>query len=102
MNIQGLDIDKKLLWDADLNDIDVYKHKTWIVSRVLTRGSLEDIRAILKFYTDEELKEAVLKSKTLNEQSMYFAAQYLNLNFEDFTCYKLKQSGQSFLPHYGS
>jgi len=99
MNIQGLDINKKLLWDADLNDIDVYKHKTWIVSRVLTRGSLEDIRAILKFYTDEELKEAVLKSKTLTEKAMHFIAQYLNLNLKDFKCYELIRSNPFLSAH---
>ncbi|WP_153799967.1 DUF6922 domain-containing protein [Foetidibacter luteolus] len=99
MNIQGLELDKKILWDADLNDIDVYKHKTWIVSRVLTRGGLEDIRAILNFYTDDELKEAVLKSKTLNEKAMYFAAQYLNLDVKDFKCYEQIRSNPFLSAH---
>jgi hypothetical protein len=102
MNIQGLVLDDRILWDVDPDNIDAYEHKTFLVSRALTRGNLEDIRAVLRFYTREELKEAVTKSKTLNEKAMHFMAAFLDIKIEAFTCYKLKQSGLNFLPHYGS
>jgi len=102
MDIQGLIINDRVLWDADPNELDAYKHKTYLVSRVLCRGSLEDIRAVLRFYTNEELKEAVINSRTLNEKGMHFMAAYLDINIEEFRCYKQKLLGLNFLEHYGS
>ncbi len=89
MNIQGLILQDKILWDADLSLLDAYEHKTYLVSRVLSRGGLEDIKAVLKFYTDEELKEAVVTSNTLTEKSMYFMSRYLNIDLKQFRCYNL-------------
>lgn len=89
MNIQGLIINDRVLWDADPNELDAYKHKTYLVSRVLSRGSLPDIKAILKFYTDDELREAAVTSNTLTEKSMYFMSRYLNIDLKQFRCYNL-------------
>jgi len=89
MNIQGLILNDKILWDADIKLLDAYKNKTYLVSRVLNRGGLDDIRSILKFYTKEELQEAALSSKTLTEKSMYFMSWYLQKDITQFKCYNL-------------
>lgn len=102
MNIQGLIINNRVLWDANSNDLDAYKHKIYIVSRVLARGALEDIKAILKFYTQEKLKEVAYQSKTLNEKSMCFLSDYLNIDIKNFRCYKLKQLNLNYLKGYES
>jgi hypothetical protein len=102
MNIQGLILEDKILWDADLSLLDAYEHKTYLVSRALTRGGLHDIKAVLKFYTDEELKEAVTKSRTISDVVMHCMSIYLGIDIKEFKCYELIQSGKSFLPGYGS
>jgi hypothetical protein len=102
MNIQGLILEDKILWDADLSLLDAYEHKTYLVSRVLSRGGLNDIKAILKFYTEEELKQAATSSRSIGEREMYFMSRYLGIDIKEFKCYELKQLDQSYLPGYSS
>jgi len=99
MNIQGLIIADRVLWDINPEELDAYKHKSYLITRVLSRGSLEDIKAVLKFYTDEEIKEATVNSKTLTEKSMYFLSRYLNIELKQFRCYNLIPQNQFLSAH---
>lgn len=99
MNIQGLILQDKILWDADLSLLDAYEHKTYLVSRALSRGGLDDIKAVLKFYTDEELREATINSTTLTERSLYFISNYLKIDIKEFRCYTLKQHNPFLSAH---
>lgn len=102
MNIQGLILDDKILWDVDKDLLDAQEHKVYLISRALTRGDLSDIKAVLKYYSEEDLKAALLKSRTINEKVMYCMSLYLNVDIKEFKCYELIQSGKNFLPGYGS
>jgi len=83
-----ISINKRIFWDVDPAELDVYAHSAFIVARVLNRGSIEDIKQVLNFYTTSELTKAVKENRLLNEKSLHFIAQYLNLEVTDFPCYE--------------
>ena len=70
---------KYLFWDSNPENIDIPKHKRYIVERVLTRGSLEDFYMLLKLYSSEEIKEAITKSKELDPKTVNFCSLYFNI-----------------------
>lgn len=66
-----------LFWDSNIADVDLEKNKRYIIERVLTRGQLADFKALLKFYSHDEITEAILKSKELDAKTATFAVGIL-------------------------
>lgn len=99
MNIQGLILDDKILWDVDKDLLDAKEHKVYLISRALTRGDLSDIKAVLKYYSEEDFIETANKSNTLTEKAMFFLGYYLNISHKDFKCYNTIQQNPYLLAH---
>jgi hypothetical protein len=54
-----------LFWDADPDDLDLNKHKAYVVGRVLDYGEWNDWLAIQDFYGMDELKNIALRIRTM-------------------------------------
>ena len=70
---------QNLFWDTPVENIDVAKHKRYVVERVLTRGFLEDVYVLIKIYSTEEIREALRKSKELDPKTINFCSNYFNM-----------------------
>ena len=70
-------LDKSLFWDVNPEKLDWQKNNQFIIERVLTRGFTNDVDIIFSVYTDIQIKEAVLKSKTLDKKT----ANYFSIKF---------------------
>ena len=70
---------RKLFWDYPIENIDLKKHKRYIIERVLTRGFTDDFYMLLKIYTRKEITEALRKSKELDPKTIHFCSWYFNL-----------------------
>jgi hypothetical protein len=68
-----------LFWDTPFENIDTEKHKNYIIERVLSRGLLQDFYFLLKLYSTEEIKEAVIKSKVLDKKTVNFCSHYFKI-----------------------
>jgi transcriptional regulator with XRE-family HTH domain len=44
---------RPLFWDHDLGESDLVEHRDWVLARVLTEGSLEQVRAARAFFGDD-------------------------------------------------
>ena len=86
---------KSLFWDVNFEDIDSQIHSLFIAERVLTRGSLEDFRALKIFYGIEKLKSIVVEIKNLDERTLSFCSVYFSIPKTKFRCYNFKQSNQT-------
>ncbi|MFT4092482.1 MAG: hypothetical protein QM640_02495 [Niabella sp.] len=68
---------KSLFWDVDPEKLDWERSKQFIIERVFTRGFTDDFNTILNRYSEEDIKAAVLKSKTLDKKTAnYFSLKY--------------------------
>jgi hypothetical protein len=86
---------KSLFWDVNFEDIDSQIHSLFIAERVLTRGSLEDFRALKNYYGIEKLKSIVVEIKNLDERTLSFCSVYFSIPKTKFRCYNFKQSNQT-------
>lgn len=68
-----------LFWDADIDKIDLKKNQRYVIERVLMRGFTEDFYILLKLYSSEEIKNALMKSKELDPKTINFCSLYFNL-----------------------
>ena len=50
-----------LLWDYEIESIDVKKHAFLLMSRIMERGTWEAMKWLQKTYSNEELKEFIEK-----------------------------------------
>jgi hypothetical protein len=75
-------IDNKIFWDVSPEKLDWHKNAQFIIERVLMRGFTKDVRIIFKIYTRKELKEAIIKSKTLDKKTANFMSNFLNISLE--------------------
>ncbi|MGC4235443.1 MAG: hypothetical protein QM594_20895 [Niabella sp.] len=68
---------KSLFWDVDPERLDWERNRQLIIERVFTRGVTQEVRRIYQVYSNEEIREAILKSKTFDKKTAnYFSIKY--------------------------
>ena len=68
-----------LFWDVDIADVDLEKHKRYVIERVLTRGRMQDFQKLLKLYSKDEISVELKKSKELDPKTRHFCSWYFNI-----------------------
>lgn len=71
---------KALFWDIDLDALDPERNKRFIIERILARGDVDDVRWAKSHYGDEDLKETLIASKSLDRKSLSFWCSYFNFD----------------------
>ncbi len=56
-------INQFLFWDINLKKIDPEKNKNFIIHRILSYGTMDDIRELFKIYNKETIKKEFLKAQ---------------------------------------
>ena len=69
-----------LFWDVDLKNIDIKKHKRFIIERILEFGDSKDYKWAVSRYGKKDIKQALLKSRKLNKKSRNFWCFIFNIN----------------------
>jgi hypothetical protein len=77
-----------LFWDADMNDLNLDVHKTYVVGRVLDYGEWNDWLAIRDYYGMDEIKNIALRIRTMFPKSLSFIATMTNTPETQFRCYE--------------
>ena len=83
-----------LFWDIDLETFDEAEHSAWLMVRVFERGTLEDIRFLLKSYPKPQIKEALMSARHSDKITLAFADTVFEVEEKEFRCYKNRQSFQ--------
>jgi hypothetical protein len=81
---------KSLFWDVPVDTLDMDRNKRLILERVFSRGNLEEFLAINRYYTKEEIREAVKKIGSLDNKTLHFISNTYQIKPADFRCYKKK------------
>jgi hypothetical protein len=72
-------LDKSLFWDVNPEKLEWQKNSQFIIERILTRGFTKDVKTIFSVYTKDQIKSAVLKSKTLDKKTANYMSIYLSI-----------------------
>lgn len=81
-----------LLWDMDMEKVDMDTCPSQIIQRVLEYGTLEDWRLIHKYYGLDKIVEECKKMRSLDKVALSFICCKSNTNKEDYRCYRTRQS----------
>ena len=79
---------QRLFWDVNKEDVDIKTHRAYIIRRILDYGNIEDVKWVLKIYSQKEIVEVVKKSRGLSRKSAYFWSTYFNIPKEEVACLK--------------
>ena len=77
---------ENLFWDADPKELDLQRHRKYVVQRVLERGSEQDIRKAFDYYGFQTVVDTAKSLRTLEPQALSFIAGLANEPREDFRC----------------
>jgi len=80
-----------LFWDIDPVSLDPAKDAGFIITRVLTRGTLEDWNRIKAFYGLETIRQASLQARFLDKKTLAFCSAIFSVPKNNFRCYTFSQ-----------
>ena len=90
---------KRIFWDVNFEQIDYDAKANFVIERVFERGDVEDIRQCRRYYGDEKVTEALLKTKFLPLHTIYFASAIIDKPIDEFRCYTLRQLNPGLFPY---
>ena len=79
---------KKYFWDVNFSELDIKKHRRYIISRLYCYGDLKAIKWIKETYTLEEIKDVAKNSRNLKPIVANYLKQQFNLKKEEMAYYK--------------
>lgn len=78
---------KSYFWDVIFEDLDIKKHKQYIISRLYCYGDLKAIKWLKSTYTFDEIKNVAKNSKNLKPIVANYLRQQFNLKKEEMAYY---------------
>lgn len=75
-----------------MESVDFDKHRSWLVKRVLEKGSKQDWDQLQKFYGKPAIAESVKTMRSLEKRAHSFACAMLDLQPTECRCYTNRQS----------
>ncbi len=85
-------LDMKLLWEYDLDKVELNSLRNVVVQRVIERGWPQDWYFILNYYGIAGIRESIKKIGYLNDKDMYFVSHQFGIPLSEMKCYEKKQS----------
>lgn len=70
---------KSLFWDVDPEKLDWERNRRFIIERVLVRGGMQDVRQMLKQYTQSQIVTSVKESRDLDVVTHNFCSNYFQI-----------------------
>jgi len=85
-------LSKRCFWDVDIESLDIRKNKSFIISRTLEHGTMQDIIALKSMYPIKEISEVVKNSRNISRSTAVFWANILDIPLEEVrACSKLQR-----------
>jgi hypothetical protein len=90
-----MELRPSLFWDTNVKTIDLQKHKAQIIERTMSRGRIEEVRALFGFYGRDIIKETMLTTRYLDKLTLALCSALFEKPITEFRCYKLAQLNPS-------
>jgi hypothetical protein len=81
------EINRRIFWDVNPDNLDYQKSSKFIIERVFERGNVDDVRNIRRFYGDQLIGDTLKASPWMEEKTIYLASAILHIPLNDFLCY---------------
>lgn len=84
-----------LFWDVDRDQLDLEKHRKFIVRRALGHGQMRDWQVLNTCYPLEAIVDTAKSLRSLDPKTLAFIACVGGTAREDFRCYTAKPYSQT-------
>ena len=74
-------------WDVDLHNLNFDKYASFVIIRVMERGTSEDMQEVIRYYGEKKVKQCLTSAPFLKSTAVEAGKELLNLKNEDFKCY---------------
>ncbi len=91
----SLNLPKNLFWDIDMDRFDNILNKQLIIERVISMGDLHDLKILLHFYGLETIRQEIIKAAYLDNKTLTWVSDFLDIPKTKFKCFQKKQSDQA-------
>ena len=95
MQMLSINLSESLFWDLDITKLDEQKNKRIIVERVFSLGDITDVKAIIKLYGIDTIKQEIIKAGFLDKKTLKWVSDFLNIPIIKFKCHLKKQLNQA-------
>lgn len=89
-------LDPSLFWEFNFERINPDKQIALVIERVITRGNIDQIAAMMNYYGDELMKKEIVKLKGLRHINVNFLSLMYGIPKSKFACYTRKRSANPF------
>lgn len=93
--------EKKLLrpvfWEIDIDAFDPHEYKKYTIERILQYGLVEHVNWMLKNFNEQDIIEAVKKSRTIDRKTANYWSIHLGINKDEILCFTKPLSAMSNL-----
>lgn len=79
---------KRYFWDVEFGELDLQKHRLYVLNRILNYGDEKAIAWMWKNFKNSEIKYALSNFRDFSQKSANFWALILNLPREKVLCLK--------------
>ncbi len=77
-----------LFWDVDPTRLEPGRDATFIIARVMDRGTRAEVQQIRAWYGDEALKKNLLRAQSLDSRTLAFFSTQFGISRTRFRAYK--------------
>jgi hypothetical protein len=76
-----------LFWDCDEDKIDYDKRVNFVLERVFSMGTENDVREAIQYYGIETIKNEIVKIKILDKKTINYLSFTFKIPKRKFMCY---------------
>ena len=87
----SINLSENLFWDFNLSTLDEQMNRRIIIERVFNRGDIPDIKTIVQYYGLDIIKQEIVKAGYLDNKTLKWTSNFLNIPKTQFKCYIKKQ-----------
>lgn len=81
-----------LFWDVDPESVDPVRHRSFLIPRIMDRGTLADVQTAWAFYGESSVREALLTAASLQRRTIAFFAAQFDLPRDRFRAWRNRAS----------
>ena len=82
---------RSLFWDIPDKGVNLINSKRLIIERVFSRGDIGEFKRIINYFSEEEIKQAVVRIGTLDKKTLNFISKAYRIKPNEFRCYTGRQ-----------
>ncbi|MCB9232087.1 MAG: hypothetical protein H6581_10510 [Bacteroidia bacterium] len=92
-------LSRHLFWDTDPDKVDFEKNARQVIERVLTRGTLPEVRQIQEYYGHDRILKEMMGARYLDRRTLNFLSTIYHVPKEEFRCSNTPPSIQELWPY---